>query len=117
MREAAPDFLNGDHTTTLMRTARGRTILLKHDVMTRQPYERQLTFIGTEGRITLNDTGRPSHDEMTLAMNRHLIDCLRMGHTPAISTADMATWCAAIPLSQESIARGFAPVAFPDFYI
>lgn len=117
MGTTAADFQNGDHTTTLIRTARGHTILLKHDVITRQPYERQLTFIGTEGRITLNDMGRASHEAMTTAMNRHLIDCLRLGHTPAISAADMATWCAAIPLSQESIARGFAPVAFPDFYV
>ena len=116
VREAAPDFLNGDHTTTLLRTARGRTILLKHDVMTRQPYERQLTFIGTEGRITLNDTGRPSHDEMTLAMNRHLIESLRTEEPFAISVADLATWCAAIPLSSESIEKGFAPVPYPDFY-
>jgi len=117
MHRAAPDFLNGDHTTTLLRTERGRTILLKHDVMTHQPYERQLTFLGTKGRITLNDTGRPSHEEMTLAMNRHLIESLRTGTPLSISVADMATWCAVIPLSYESIERHFAPVAFPDFYV
>ena len=116
MSTDAPDFQNGDHTTTLIRTALGRTILLKHDVMTRQPYERQLTFIGTEGRITLNDTGRPSHDEMTTAMNRHLIDSLLNGSPLDISVQDMATWCAAIPLSQDSISGGFVPVPYPDFY-
>lgn len=116
MGEAATDFKNGDHTTTLIRTARGRTILLKHDVLTEQPYERQLTFIGTRGRIELHDTGRASHDAMTQAMNRHLIDSLRNGSPLSISIYDMATWCAAIPLSRESIAHGFAPVNFPDFY-
>ena len=54
---------------------------------------------------------------MTQAMNRHLVDSLRHGTPLAISIYDMGTWCAAIPLSQESIARGFAPVAFPDFYV
>jgi predicted dehydrogenase len=116
MGENAADFKNGDHTTTLIRTARGRTILLKHDVLTEQPYERQITFIGTRGRIDLRDTGRASHDVMTQAMNQHLIDSLRSGSPLSISIYDMATWCAVIPLSKESIARGFAPVPFPDFY-
>lgn len=117
MGQAAEDFQNADHTTTLIRTARGRTILLKHDVLTQQPYERQFTFIGTQGRIQLHDQGHASHEVMTQAMNRHLVDSLRHGTPLAISIYDMATWCAAIPLSQESIARGFAPVAFPDFYV
>jgi len=108
--EAAPDFRNGDHTTTLIRTARGRTILLKHDVMTTQPYDRTLTFIGTRGRLDIHDVGRPSHDEMTLAMNRALIYNLRHGRPADISVYDLARWCSIIPLSEESIARGFAAV-------
>ena len=115
MRQPAPDFQNGDHTTTLIRTARGCTILLKHDVLTQQPYERQLTFIGTHGRITLNDTGRPSHEEMSLAMNRCLVESLTEGIPYGISLYDLATWCAVIPLSRLSIERGFAPVPFPTF--
>ena len=107
---AAADFQNGDHTTTLIRTRLGRTILLKHDVMTEQAYDRQLLFVGTRGRITLHDTGRPSHEEMTLAMNRHLIQSLVSGQPLAIDIYDLATWCSVIPLSEESIRRGFAPV-------
>ena len=114
MHAAAPDFQNGDHTTTLIRTERGRTILLKHDVLTQQPYERQLTFIGTQGRITLNDEGRPSHEQMSLAMNRRLVHCLRNGEPWDISLDDLATWCAVVPLSHLSIERGFAPVEFPN---
>ena len=116
MHQEAPDFKNGDHTTTLIRTSRGRTILLKHNVITPQPYERRLVFIGTRGRIELNDAGKASHEEMTKAMNHHLIDCLLRGASPSISIADLATWCAAIPLSKDSIERGFAPVPYPDFY-
>ena len=116
MGPSAPDFQNGDHTTTLIRTSRGRTILLKHDVLTNQPYQRQFTFIGTRGRIELHDQGRASHEAMTAAMNHHLIESLRYGRPLSISIYDMATWCAAIPLSRESIERNFAPVAFPDFY-
>lgn len=101
----ADDFCNGDHTTTLIRTARGRTIVLKHDVMTVQPYGRQLTFIGTQGRIDIRDTGRPSHDEMTLAMNRCLISALLEGRPWDISVQEMAVWCSVIPMTEESIAN------------
>jgi len=44
-----PDFKNGDVTTTLIRTRRGRTILLQHDVMTPRPYDRRYQIVGTEG--------------------------------------------------------------------
>ncbi len=104
--EAAPDFRNGDHTTTLIRTRRGRTILLRHDVMTQQPYDRSLTFIGTRGRIDLKDTGRPSHDEMTLAMNRKLVERMLRGEAPEISVGDLARWCSVIPLSERSAETG-----------
>ena len=70
----------------------------------------ELLFVGTRGRITLHDTGRPSHEEMTLAMNRHLIQSLVSGQPLAIDIYDLATWCSVIPLSEESIRRGFAPV-------
>lgn len=117
VRKEAPDFQNGDHTTTLIRTRRGRTILLRHDVMTEQPYDRRLLFIGTRGCIELHDTGRPSHEEMTLEMNRRLIVALTTGESFGIDIQDLATWCSIIPLSEESLRRGFAPVSIPDFYV
>ncbi len=113
MHTAAPDFQNGDHTCTLMRTQRGRTILLKHDVLTEQPYERQLTFIGTHGRITLNDEGKASHEQMTLNMIRHLVHCLVTGEPWPITLDDLATWCAVVPLSRQSIENSFTPLPFP----
>lgn len=115
MQTEAADFSNGDHTTTLIRTQRGRTIILKHDVQTKQPYERRLTFIGTKGRITLDDAGKTSHEEMSAAMNRHLVDVLLHGCKPQVSLEEMATWCSIIPLSSLSIERGYAPVQVPEF--
>lgn len=115
MQVQATDFNNGDHTTTLIRTQRGCTILLKHDVQTKQPYERRLTFIGTKGRITLDDAGKASHEEMSVAMNRHLVDVLLHGCKPQVSLEEMATWCSIIPLSSLSIERGYAPVEVPEF--
>lgn len=49
MGQAAPDFQNGDQTTTLIRTERGRTLLLEHNVMTPRPYSRLYQIVGTEG--------------------------------------------------------------------
>ena len=43
------DFRNGDHTTTLMRTANGKVIELQHDVMNPQPYSRLYQLTGTKG--------------------------------------------------------------------
>ena len=43
------DFLAGDVTTTLLRTEKGKTILLEHDVMTPRPYSRMYQLVGTDG--------------------------------------------------------------------
>lgn len=52
--EAATDstcnnFRNGDHTTTLIRTANGKVIEIQHNVMTPQPYNRLYQLTGTKG--------------------------------------------------------------------
>ena len=43
------EFRNGDHTTTLMRTAKGKVVELQHNVMTPQPYNRLFKLTGTKG--------------------------------------------------------------------
>lgn len=43
------------------------------------------------------------------------VDALRNGHEMPIDVYDAATWLAVGYLSEESIKRGGAPVAFPDF--
>lgn len=43
------NFRNGDHTTTLMRTANGKVIEIQHNVMTPQPYNRLYQLTGTQG--------------------------------------------------------------------
>lgn len=42
-------FLNADQTSTMMRTKKGRTILLQHNVMTQRPYSRMFQVVGTAG--------------------------------------------------------------------
>ncbi|MBQ0163763.1 MAG: Gfo/Idh/MocA family oxidoreductase [Bacteroidales bacterium] len=46
------DFRNGDHTTTLMRTAEGKVIEIQHNVMNPQPYNRLFKLVGTKGYAT-----------------------------------------------------------------
>ena len=43
------DFQNGDQTCTLIRTEKGKTMLIEHDVMTPRPYSRMYQIVGTDG--------------------------------------------------------------------
>ena len=44
-----PEFRNGDHTTTLMRTENGKVVEIQHNVMNPQPYNRLFQLTGTRG--------------------------------------------------------------------
>ena len=43
------EFKNGDETMTMIRTAKGKSILIEHDVMTPRPYDRMYQLVGTDG--------------------------------------------------------------------
>ncbi len=43
------DFRNGDHTMTMIRTEKGKTILIQHDVASPRPYSRMYQISGTKG--------------------------------------------------------------------
>lgn len=47
-RDAA-DFKNGDHTITMIRTEKGKTIQIQHNVVTPRPYSRMYQLTGTDG--------------------------------------------------------------------
>jgi predicted dehydrogenase len=47
--EPCTDFANGDETSTLIRTEKGKTLLIEHDVMTPRPYSRMYQVVGTDG--------------------------------------------------------------------
>ncbi|MBQ1912815.1 MAG: Gfo/Idh/MocA family oxidoreductase [Bacteroidales bacterium] len=46
---AVPKYANGDNTTTVIRTRKGKTILVEHSVVTPQPYSRMFQIQGTKG--------------------------------------------------------------------
>ncbi|OUD35106.1 Gfo/Idh/MocA family protein [Flavobacterium sp. FPG59] len=43
------DFRNGDHTMTMIRTEKGKTIHIQHDVTSPRPYSRMYQISGTKG--------------------------------------------------------------------
>jgi predicted dehydrogenase len=43
------NFRNGDHTTTLIRTEKEKTIMIQHDVTSPRPYNRLYQLTGTKG--------------------------------------------------------------------
>ena len=43
------EFTNGDHTSTLIRTHKGKNIVLQHNVFTPRPYNRKYQLTGTKG--------------------------------------------------------------------
>jgi len=43
------EFANGDQTTTMIRTAAGKTVLLQHNVYTPRPYDRLYQVVGSKG--------------------------------------------------------------------
>ncbi len=55
------------------------------------------------------------HGGMDYIEDYRLINALRKGVCPDIDVYDSAAWSAIIPLSEESINKGSAPVPFPDF--
>ena len=47
--KGAYKYANGDNTSTLIRTRKGKTILVEHAVVTPRPYSRMFQIMGTEG--------------------------------------------------------------------
>lgn len=48
-RDSAYDFANGQHTMTMIRTEKGKTIHIQHDVASPRPYSRMYQVSGTKG--------------------------------------------------------------------
>lgn len=48
-RDVSKDFKNGDHTITLVKTEKGKTINIQHNVATPRPYNRMYQLTGTKG--------------------------------------------------------------------
>jgi hypothetical protein len=142
---AKKDYKCGDVNTSLIQTARGKTIMVQHAVNLPRPYSRINTVVGTKGtfagypdRIGLGeewgdvdafkkkyehplwkrtkDSAKGSgHGGMDFVMAYRLIECLRKGEPLDQSVYDGAAWSCIVELSRQSVASKGAPVDFPDF--
>lgn len=143
-------YVAGDLNRSLVRTTKGRVILLEHDVVNARPYSRINSLQGVNGifedypaRIYIDgttpadawhqiDTYRTQyehqlwrdlgqrartggHGGMDYVQAWRIVQCFREGLAPDINVYDAAAWSAPGPLSAQSIAKGGAPVAIPDF--
>ena len=63
------------------------------------------------GELALNG----GHGGMDFVLYWRLVECLREGLVPDFDVYDAASWSAPMPLSQMSVAKGSAPMKFPEF--
>lgn len=144
-------YVCGDMNSSLIQTARGKTILVQHDTTTPRPYTRINLVQGTKGifrgypdRVTIEDrddthqwadienyyeqfdhplwkqVGQKAeraggHGGMDFLMTWRIINCLREGRALDQDVYDAASWSVVAPLSEDSVAHGGRPIAFPDF--
>jgi predicted dehydrogenase len=143
------EFAQGDITTTMIKCARGETMLLTHDCSLPRPYSRAQRVQGTRGiwmedknalhfddfegerwapmeeyleshdhpvwKDFVNDGVRGGHGGMDYLVQRSFIEAIQAGRQTPIDVYDSVAWMAITALSEDSIACGSAPVAFPDF--
>lgn len=144
-------YVTGDHNTSILKTLRGKTVMLQHDVSNPRPYTRHNRVQGTKGafedyppRIYVDGQAggerwagvdewkakfthplwaqvgelakkKGGHGGMDFVMAYRLVQTIREGLPPDYDVYDAATWSAPFPLSEMSVAKGSAPVKFPDF--
>ena len=152
------EFHQGDVVTTVIKCARGETIVLNLDTTLPRFYSRNFTVRGTRGMYEeatdsvfldnekdsafdfnwrktkcgnaceyeeqydhpvwkryLEEGVQGSHDGMDYLEFTTFFDCLKNNKPMPIDVYDAAAWMAVTALSEQSIANGSAPVAFPDF--
>jgi predicted dehydrogenase len=145
------EYVNGDHNTSLLKTIKGKTVMLQHNVANPRPYTRHNRVQGTRGafedyppriyvegqaggeRWATVDEWKAKfthplwqkygaearrvggHGGMDYIMAFRLVQTMREGMVPDFDVYDAATWSAPLPLSEISVAKGSAPVKFPDF--
>lgn len=143
---------HGDLNNSMIKTNKGRMIMLKHDVVSPRPYDRINSLGGTHAyhqgypsRLSIIDKGHEflkeadyneyrskykhpiweklkkeieingGHGGMDFVLIYRIIDALNNGRAMDMDVYDAATWSSVIPLSEASVAKGSAPVKFPDF--
>jgi len=114
----------GNMNTTLIKTKKGRSIMLQHDGTSPRLHNCINGVYGTKGsslqfpsplRISKEDGAWVSQEESDLMEDWHLIDCLRNGLPLDQDVYDAAAWSSIIPLSEWSVNNRSGAIDVPDF--
>jgi predicted dehydrogenase len=144
-------YKQGDIVTCMVRTQKGKSIVINYDMQLPRPYDNRWMIQGTLGvydedqrsvyltgqspkyhewepfepyqekfdhswwKAMRGAQGEPGHggtDELELSL---LLDAVRTKSRTPIDIYDSVTMSCVIPLSEQSISRGGAPVDCPDF--
>lgn len=116
---------------TIIRTQKGKTILLRNDSSSHISSGRIYNISGTKvssqrsnlGEVSLSDSILIEYEHPILKemgkidylMDYRLIYCLRNGLPLDLDVYDAAEWSAVVPLSKVSEEHNGKPVKFPDF--
>ena len=147
------EFAQGDVVTTVIKCAKGQTIVLTLDTTLPRAYNRCFTVRGTKGGyfgtnnmvfeqgvheefeweenklwgnaeayfekyahpVFENYDPKGGHGGMDYLVISAYMESLVNGTLPPIDVYDAAAWMSITALSEESIVKGGAPVAIPDF--
>jgi predicted dehydrogenase len=142
---AQTDYKLGDVNTSLIQTARGKTLMVQHDTNTSRPYSRINSIVGTKGifcgypdrvgigekwgdidaffkkyehpLVTKTREGAKTggHGGMDFIMAYRLVTCLQKGLPLDMTVYDAAAWSCIVELSIKSVANKSAAMDFPDF--
>ncbi len=111
MGKACESFANGDQTSTMIRTVKGKTMLIQHNVMTPRPYNRMFQVVGTQGyaakypvpevQLTSKAAAKVGLEleDNNMPLNSSQIESLLNHYTPSFSPETIA-------LAKELDARG-----------
>jgi hypothetical protein len=139
------EYKLGDVNTSLIQTARGKTLMVQHDTNTSRPYSRINNLVGTKGifcgypdRVGIGEkwgnideflknyehplvaqtkegAKGAGHGGMDFTMVYRLVKCLRQGLPLDMTIYDAVAWSCIVELSIKSVANKSAAMDFPDF--
>lgn len=149
---AKAEFAQGDIITTVIKCAKGQTIVLSLDTTLPRFYSRGFTVRGTKGsyfedldsifqdKVHNHDWGadkfrgnakeyeeqyqhplwknydpKGGHGGMDYLVISAFLEAVKKGKKPPIDVYDAAAYMCITALSEESIQKGSAPIAIPDF--
>jgi predicted dehydrogenase len=144
-------YAQGDIVSTVVRTKKGRSIVINYDMQLPRPYDNRWMIQGTRGiyneqrnsvylkgrspkyhewesfdpyqvkyehfwwKALQNQASEISHGGTDLLELKHFVEAVRARSQTPLDVYDAVIMSVTGPLSEQSIARGSAPVPVPDF--